>query len=103
MSSPTRSFDIVASWCVKYAADCVTEVATRTLTAEAPNYAVIMEIDRKVREYPFPDVGAPASGTSPPPISEEPLSVAKLMGRLVMSHSKETRKYITFVPCGYHG
>jgi hypothetical protein len=79
-----------ASWCVKYAADCVTEVATRTLTAEAPNYAVIMEIDRKVREYPFPDVGAPASGTSPPPISEEPLSVAKLMGRLVMSHSKET-------------
>lgn len=79
-----------ASWCVKYAADCVAEVATRTLTAEAPTYAVILEIDRKVREYPFPDVGAPASGASPPPNTEEPLNLAKSMGRLVMSHSKET-------------
>ncbi|KAG1816513.1 uncharacterized protein BJ212DRAFT_1271447 [Suillus subaureus] len=78
------------SWCVRYAADCVAEVATRTLTAEAPTYAVIMEIDRKVRDYPFPDVAALASGTSPPPITEEPVSLAKSMGRLVMSHSKET-------------
>ncbi|KAG1816497.1 fungal-specific transcription factor domain-containing protein [Suillus subaureus] len=79
-----------AAWYVRYAADCVAEVATRTLMAEAPTYAVIMEIDRKVREYPFPDVAALASGTSPPPITEEPLSLAKSMGRLVISHSKET-------------
>lgn len=79
-----------STWCVKYAADCVSEVATRTLTAEAPSYAVIMEIDRKVREYPFPDIGPPVSGTSPPPIPEEPPSPAQSMGRLVMSHSKET-------------
>ncbi|KAG1774346.1 fungal-specific transcription factor domain-containing protein [Suillus placidus] len=79
-----------SSWCIRYAAECVAEVATRTLTAEAPSYAVIMEIDRKVREFPFPDVAASASGTSPPPITEEPPSHIKSMGRLVLSHSRET-------------
>lgn len=28
---------------------------SRTLTAEAPTYATIMELDRKVREFPLPD------------------------------------------------
>lgn len=79
-----------SSWCIRYAAECVAEVATRTLTAEAPSYAVIMEIDRKVREYPFPNVGASSSGTSPPSITEEPPSHVQSMGRLVLSHSRET-------------
>lgn len=81
-----------SSWAIRYAADCVAEVATRTLTAEAPNYAVIMEIDRKVREFPFPDVPPSALDMSPPPmtspIPEAPL--AQSMGRLVLSHSRET-------------
>ncbi|KAG1738523.1 fungal-specific transcription factor domain-containing protein [Suillus lakei] len=83
-----------ALWGMRYAAECVAEVATRTLTAEAPSYAVIMEIDRKVREFPIPDpaalIASSASGVSPPPITEEPLSHAESMGRLVMSHSRET-------------
>lgn len=79
-----------SSWCIRYAAECVAEVATRTLTAEAPSYAVIMEIDRKVREYPFPDVAALASRATTPPSAEEPPNHAKSMGRLVLSHSRET-------------
>ncbi|KAG1747737.1 fungal-specific transcription factor domain-containing protein [Suillus paluster] len=83
-----------ALWGIRYAAECVAEVATRTLTAEAPSYAVIMEIDRKVREFPIPDpaalIASSASGTSPPPISEELLKNSETMGRLVMSHSRET-------------
>lgn len=97
---PTTSFGTVSSWAIRYAADCVAEVATRTLTAEAPNYAVIMEIDRRVREFPFPDVPPSALDMSPPPmtspIPEAPL--AQSMGRLVLSHSRETRKQTAFVP-----
>ncbi|KAG1853633.1 hypothetical protein F4604DRAFT_1512317, partial [Suillus subluteus] len=49
-----RSFGIVVLW-GKYAAECVAEVATRTSTAAASTYAVIMEIDHKVCEFPIPD------------------------------------------------
>ncbi|OAX35675.1 hypothetical protein K503DRAFT_773227 [Rhizopogon vinicolor AM-OR11-026] len=82
-----------ALWGIKYAYECVAEVATRTLTAEAPSYAVIMEIDRKVREFQIPDpaalIASSTSGTSPPPITEESSTLSESMGRLVMSHSRE--------------
>ncbi|KAJ7600992.1 fungal-specific transcription factor domain-containing protein [Mycena floridula] len=42
-------------WQFRFAAECVAEVAARTLTAEAPTYATIMELDRKVREFPLPE------------------------------------------------
>jgi hypothetical protein len=52
-----------------------------------------MEIDRKVREFPIPDPAALiASGTSPPPITEELSIPSELMGRLVMSQSRENCK-----------
>lgn len=31
------------------------EVISRTLTAETPSYATIMELDKKVREFPIPE------------------------------------------------
>ena len=66
------------------------EVAARTLTAEAPSYQTIMELDRKVREFPIPadasafleDIKAPAD-----PDEETPLSVS--MTRFVLSHTRE--------------
>ncbi|KAJ7040931.1 fungal-specific transcription factor domain-containing protein [Mycena alexandri] len=44
----------VEVWQFRFAAECVAEVTARTLTAEAPSYATIMELDRKVREFPLP-------------------------------------------------
>ncbi|KIK69750.1 hypothetical protein GYMLUDRAFT_521243 [Collybiopsis luxurians FD-317 M1] len=42
-------------WQFRFASECVAEVISRTLTAEAPTYATIMELDRKVREFPLPE------------------------------------------------
>ena len=38
----------------RFAFECVAEVAARALAAEPPSYAAIMELDRKVREFPVP-------------------------------------------------
>jgi hypothetical protein len=53
--SPFRSFFTVEIWQCRFAAECVAEVPSRVLTAEAPSYASIMELDRKVREFPLPE------------------------------------------------
>ncbi|TEB24873.1 hypothetical protein FA13DRAFT_1756766 [Coprinellus micaceus] len=42
-------------WSFRFAAEVVAEVTARTLTAEGPSYATIMELDRKVREFPLPE------------------------------------------------
>ncbi|KIM39410.1 hypothetical protein M413DRAFT_446927 [Hebeloma cylindrosporum] len=42
-------------WQARFAAECVADVTTRTLTTEAPSYTTIMELDRKVREFPLPE------------------------------------------------
>ena len=47
----TRS--TVGVWHFKFAAEIVADVTARTLTAEAPSYATIMELDKKVREFPL--------------------------------------------------
>ncbi|KAK0205099.1 fungal-specific transcription factor domain-containing protein, partial [Desarmillaria ectypa] len=46
--------DGVEIWQFRFASECVAEVTARTLTAEAPSYNTIMELDRKVREFPLP-------------------------------------------------
>jgi hypothetical protein len=33
----------------------VAEVAAKTLTTDPPTYGVIMELDKKVREFPLPE------------------------------------------------
>lgn len=42
-------------WQFRFAAECVADVTARTLTAEAPSYTTIIELDRKVREFPLPE------------------------------------------------
>jgi len=62
MKSPSNTssslfclFFIVEIWQFRFAAECVADVTARILTAEAPSYATIMELDRKVREFPLPE------------------------------------------------
>ncbi|CAA7261067.1 unnamed protein product [Cyclocybe aegerita] len=65
-------------WQFRFASECVADVTARTLTAEAPSYATIMDLDRKVREFPLPE-GLGSSddfGTS--------------FQRFVLEHIKET-------------
>jgi hypothetical protein len=52
---PEVNLSAAETWNYRFAAECVAEVAARTLTAEISSYATIMELDRKVREFPIPE------------------------------------------------
>ncbi|KJA16557.1 hypothetical protein HYPSUDRAFT_80028 [Hypholoma sublateritium FD-334 SS-4] len=67
-------------WQCRFAAECVADVTARTLTAEAPSYATIMDLDRKVREFPLPEGMAAASS--------DDLSAS--FQRCVLDHIRET-------------
>ena len=69
------------------------EVASKTLTAEAPSYETIMELDRKVREFPIPpDAAAMLEDLETPPDSEPP-PLQESMIRFVLSHSREVSEW----------
>ncbi|KII83074.1 hypothetical protein PLICRDRAFT_47428 [Plicaturopsis crispa FD-325 SS-3] len=100
--SPQRPMDNNSGygpWAFRFAAECVTEVAARTLTAEAPTYATIMEVDKKVREFHIPEeaarrASASGAGSEGKPtgmsvIREDPMTLADDMQYWVMSHSRE--------------
>ncbi|OBZ73746.1 putative transcriptional regulatory protein C1F7.11c [Grifola frondosa] len=77
------------AWGFRFAVQCVAEVASRTLTAVAPSYDTIMDLDRKVREFPIPaDAVALLEDLESPPDSEPP-PVEASMQRFVLSHSRE--------------
>ncbi|EIW59861.1 uncharacterized protein TRAVEDRAFT_58498 [Trametes versicolor FP-101664 SS1] len=83
---PEAAFE---TWGFRFALQCVSEVASKTLTAEAPSYETIMELDRKVREFPIPaDAVAMREELESPPDSE-PLPLQESMIRFVLSHSRE--------------
>lgn len=71
--------------------ECVAEVASRTLTAEAPSYATIMDLDRKVREFPLPE-DALAVAASSVPLIDDKLPPSLVMTRCVLSHTREVGK-----------
>ncbi|KAH8104099.1 fungal-specific transcription factor domain-containing protein [Cristinia sonorae] len=78
------------NWGYRFALECVSEVAALTLTAEAPSYATIMELDRKVREFPIPpEAAALLEDLKTPQDSDEPLPLSVSMTRFVLSHSRE--------------
>ncbi|KAI8996460.1 fungal-specific transcription factor domain-containing protein [Trametes punicea] len=80
---------VFENWGFRFALQCVSEVASKTLTAEAPPYEVIMELDRKLREFPIPpDAAALREDLENPPDSEPP-SLQESMIRFVLSHSRE--------------
>ena len=74
----------------------MSEVASKTLTAEAPSYEVIMELDRKVREFPIPpDAAALQEDLETPPQDCEPAPLQESMIRFVLAHSREVSEYLT--------
>lgn len=80
----------VYQWTCRFALQCVSEVAQRALAAEPPSYATIMELDRKVREFPVPpEVTAIVEGIGAPPGDEEPVPLSTDMGRYVLSNCRE--------------
>ena len=72
------SYASFQSWQCRFAAECVAEVTAKTLTTEPPSYSVIMDLDRRVREFPFPE------GT------EKDTSPSGIFSRCVLDHIKET-------------
>lgn len=90
---PTNTFT-VSTWQCRFAAECVAEVTSRTLTAEAPTYATIMELDKKVREFPLPE--EMASGDSKTKVKgrggegEGEGDLAGSFQRCVLDHIRET-------------
>ncbi|KDQ26287.1 hypothetical protein PLEOSDRAFT_1077318 [Pleurotus ostreatus PC15] len=71
------------SWGFRFAAECVADVASRTLTAEAPSYATIMELDKKVRDFSLPPLPVSSSG-------DQRESFAAEFTRCVLDHTRET-------------
>ncbi len=85
--------EIVGTWGFRFSLQCVSEVAARTLTAETPSYATIMELDRKVREFPIPpEAVALLEDFRSPQDGDEPLPLSVSMTRFVLSHSREVSK-----------
>ncbi|KAI0332681.1 hypothetical protein GY45DRAFT_1368915 [Cubamyces sp. BRFM 1775] len=83
---PEAAFE---TWGFRFAMQCVSEVASKTLTSEAPSYEVIMELDRKVREFPIPpDAAAMQEDLETPPDCEPP-PLQESMIRFVLAHSRE--------------
>ncbi|KAI0075317.1 hypothetical protein K474DRAFT_1664369 [Panus rudis PR-1116 ss-1] len=78
------------TWGFRFALQCVAEVASRTLTAETPSYETIMELDRKVRDFPIPaEAAALLEDVKGPPDPDDEASVTISMVRFVLSHSRE--------------
>lgn len=80
---------VVESWGFRFARDCVSELAARTLTAETPSYATILELDYKVREFPIPPEVLALLQDNGNSADEEPLPLAVKMQRFVLSHTRE--------------
>lgn len=78
-----RAFEV---WAFRFAAECVADVAARTLTAEAPTYPTIMELDKKVREFPLPDGMEEGDDDE----AREGGDMAGSFQRCLLAHIKET-------------
>ena len=73
---------IGSTWYLQFTADIVADVVARTLTAETPNYATIMELDKKVREFPMPE-----------PYSHSASDFRTSIQQCVLDHIRETGKF----------
>ncbi|KAI6112557.1 fungal-specific transcription factor domain-containing protein [Pisolithus sp. B1] len=89
----TDSQAFCGSWVFRFASDCVAEVAARTLTSDSPSYSTILELDRKVCNFPVPEAVkefvAAASGAIPTKPVDKDIGLMESMGRYVMSNSRE--------------
>ncbi|KAJ3522802.1 hypothetical protein NM688_g8822 [Phlebia brevispora] len=87
------------TWGCRFAIQCVSEVAARALAADPPSYATIMDLDRRVREFPIPrEVVAILEDLKNPSEDEGPPSLTTSMERMVMSHCREVGTYLSSRP-----
>ncbi|KAI6150929.1 hypothetical protein BKA82DRAFT_4465224, partial [Pisolithus tinctorius] len=81
---------LFGSWTLRFASDCVADVAARTLTSEPPSYSTILELDHKVRNFPVTEaVEEFASGALLAKPSNKDISAMESTGRFLMSNSRE--------------
>jgi len=81
---------VVGIWQFRFAGECVADVAARTLTAETPSYATIMELDKKVREFPLPERGSSSSN-----------DFITSFQQCVLEHIRETSRFLFFFPTSW--
>ncbi|KAI5997758.1 hypothetical protein EDC04DRAFT_3125428 [Pisolithus marmoratus] len=81
------------SWVFRFASDCVADVAARKLTSNPPNYSTILELDRKVRDFPVTEAAvefaAAARSDVPAKPPGEDIGSTESMTRLIMSNARE--------------
>ncbi|KAI5992182.1 hypothetical protein EDD15DRAFT_2388334 [Pisolithus albus] len=82
-----------ASWVFRFASSCAADVAARTLTSDSPSYSTILELDRKVCNFPVPanieEFVATACGAIPMKPADKDIGLTESLGRFVMSTSRE--------------
>ncbi|KAI6112556.1 fungal-specific transcription factor domain-containing protein [Pisolithus sp. B1] len=82
-----------SSWAFRFASDCVADVAARTLTSDPPSYSTILELDRKVRNFPVTEAAeefaAAACGAVLAKPVDKDVGFMESMGRLIMSNARE--------------
>ncbi|KAI6149927.1 fungal-specific transcription factor domain-containing protein [Pisolithus tinctorius] len=80
-------------WPFRFASDCVADVAVRTLTYDFPSYSTILELDRKVRNFPVTEAAeefvVAASGAVPAKPTDRGIGMMESMDRFVMSNARE--------------
>lgn len=72
--------------------ECMADVTAKIISAEAPSYATVMDLDRKVREFPMPE-DAPAMAASAGLSSDKKSSSPGVITRHVRSHAREVGEY----------
>ncbi|KAI6096910.1 hypothetical protein EDD16DRAFT_1499936 [Pisolithus croceorrhizus] len=82
-----------SSWAFRFASECVADVAARTLTSDPPSYSTILELDRKVRDFPVTEAAeefaAAACGGVLAKSVDKDVGFTESMGRLIMSNARE--------------
>ena len=81
----------------RFSSECAAVVASHILSAEAPSFATIAELDRKVQEYSLITTGPLASAAT------AALDVSLTMRRMAMLQSKEAREIISLLRKSYRG
>ncbi|KAI0262363.1 fungal-specific transcription factor domain-containing protein [Gloeopeniophorella convolvens] len=75
-------------WGFRFSFECVAEVAARTLTATAPRYSTVTELDRKVREFDIsPQMLEAIRGG--PDVDPRNIPISASMTAFMLSHLRE--------------
>ncbi|KAI5997755.1 hypothetical protein EDC04DRAFT_2584973 [Pisolithus marmoratus] len=81
------------SWVFRFASYCVADVAARTLTSNPPSYSIILELDRKVSNFPVTpaaeEFAAAACGDVPAKPAGRDIPFTESVIRLIMSNARE--------------